>query len=154
MLGAGTRHGLPPPRGIAFTTTRAPSNLWLFIFPSSKVLVAQHRLFPCLLTQRGRGWRSAGALWGLLSPDSPMPAVAQRPNVRDSLSNYSAGIIYSSWPCLLENASQTTRQNLLLARGMETSPPPPHPRLCSSPFSFLPFNLKNVGCPLPPALEC
>lgn len=48
--------------------------------------------------------------------------------------------IYSSWPRALENASQTTQQNLLLARGTETSSPTP-----PAPLSF-PF------CPLVPEL--
>lgn len=84
------------------------------------------------------------------------------------LRNYSAGSIYNSWLGVLENASQTTQQNLLLLRGMET--PPPHlllpPHSTPSLFSFLPFSPKNtwdlstpgtgvLGCqdPPPPQLQ-
>lgn len=52
------------------------------------------------------------------------------------------GIIYSSWPRALENAAQTIRQNLLLARATETHP---QPLLCSSSLSFLPFSPKMMG---------
>lgn len=52
------------------------------------------------------------------------------------------GIIYSSWPRALENAAQTIRQNLLLARATETHP---QPLLCSSSLSFLPFSPKIMG---------
>lgn len=72
------------------------------------------------------------------------------------LRNYSAGSIYNSWLGVLENASQTTQQNLLLLRGMETPPHTSysHPTRPPLSFPFCPSVPKTRGTSLPQALGC